>query len=345
MPELRGLGGQRIHHHQPFQLGQRCHHPVLVGQCGNGVEALAHVAVDLALPHQVEHLEDVVLGNVQFRQVVVGPVVLGRGVGAVPGFHQADVELAVVLPVGQLPRTHRLARPLVDVGRVVLLGIPRQGQVARQQVGKQAEVGQALDIGVPAQGVHAAAGHADVAQQQLRHGAGADHLRAHRVLGPAQGVHDGHGLALEILHAVDTRLAVGGDHGHAAAAQHGDGFHRHAIGADDDRGIAEGAAHQGVSGADLLGHVYPALAGDEGDSQVLLGVVTLVLGDDPGREGRRVRRRRQQVGDFLGRGLYGRGGQGKGKQRGVDQGLEHLQLLLGIQVGWTVSATRSLRRP
>ncbi|MCY1355372.1 hypothetical protein D9M69_417920 [compost metagenome] len=102
------------------------------------------------------------------------------------------MELAVVLPVGHLPRPHRLARPLVDVGRVVLLGIPRQGQVARQQVGKQAEVGQALDVGVAAQGVHAAAGHADVAQQQLHHGAGADHLRAHRVLGPAQGVHDGH---------------------------------------------------------------------------------------------------------------------------------------------------------
>ncbi|MNL16997.1 hypothetical protein D3C87_1380660 [compost metagenome] len=123
LPELRGLGGQRIHHHQPFQLGQRRHHPVLVGQCGNGVEALAHVAVDLALPHQVEHLEDVILGNVQFRQVVVGPVVLGRGVGAVPGFHQADVEFAVVLPVGQLPRTQRLLRALDDVGVVVLFGI------------------------------------------------------------------------------------------------------------------------------------------------------------------------------------------------------------------------------
>ena len=44
----------------------------------------------------------------------------------------------------------------------------------------QPEVGQALDVGVPAQRVHAAAGDADVAQQQLHHRAAADHLRADR---------------------------------------------------------------------------------------------------------------------------------------------------------------------
>ncbi|MNG15681.1 hypothetical protein D3C84_995260 [compost metagenome] len=86
---------------------------------------MAHVAVYLALPHQVEHLEDVVLGDVQFRQVLVSPVVLGGGVGAVPGLHQADVELAVVLPVGQLPRPQRLLGALDDVGVVILFGITR----------------------------------------------------------------------------------------------------------------------------------------------------------------------------------------------------------------------------
>ncbi|MNL16998.1 hypothetical protein D3C87_1380670 [compost metagenome] len=135
LPELRGLGGQRIHHHQPFQLGQCRHHPVLVRQCGNRVEALAHVAVDLALAHQVEHLENVVLGDVQFRQIVVGPIVLDRSVGAIPGFHQADVELAVVLPVGQLPRPQRFLRAFVDVGGVILFGIAWECQVTRQRVG------------------------------------------------------------------------------------------------------------------------------------------------------------------------------------------------------------------
>ncbi|MNF58356.1 hypothetical protein D3C84_399080 [compost metagenome] len=191
-PELRGLGGQRVHDHQVLELGEAGGDLGLVGEGADGVEALAEVAVDLAVVHQVEHLEHVVAGDIQLGQPVVAPVVLDGGRLAEPGLHQADVELAVVLPIGHLPRPHRFAGALVDVGGVVLFGVARQGQVARQQVGQQAEVGQALDVGVAAQGVHPAAGHADVAQQQLHHGAGADHLRAHRMLGPAQGIHDGH---------------------------------------------------------------------------------------------------------------------------------------------------------
>ena len=215
-PELRGFGGQRVHHHQPLEFGQRRHHPVLVGQRGDRVEALAHVAVDLALPHQVEHLEDVVVGNVQFRQVLVAPVVLGRGVGAVPGFHQADVELAVVLPIGQLPRTQRFLRPFDDVGVVILLGVARQRQVTGQRVGQQPQVGQPLDVGVAAQGIHAPARHADVAQQQLHHGGAADDLRPDGVLGPAQGIENRHGLARlrtrgdffpYFLHGIDRHAA------------------------------------------------------------------------------------------------------------------------------------------
>ncbi|MNM72825.1 hypothetical protein D3C81_845270 [compost metagenome] len=105
-------------------------------------------------------------------------MILGGGIGAVPGLHQADVELAVVLPVGHLPGTQRLECTFGNVGVVILFGLGRQGQVTRQQVGQQAEVGQALDVGVPAQGVDAPARHADVAQQQLHHGRATDHLRA-----------------------------------------------------------------------------------------------------------------------------------------------------------------------
>ncbi len=105
------------------------------------------------------------------------------------------MEFLVVLPVGQLPRAQWLGGAFGDVRGVVLLGLQRQGHVARQQVGEQPQVGQALDVGVPAQGIHTATGHADVAEQQLHHGAGADHLRTGRMLRPAQGVHDGHDLA------------------------------------------------------------------------------------------------------------------------------------------------------
>src|SRR5690606_24004601 len=92
----------------------------------------------------------------QLGQVVEAPVVFRLGSGTVPGLHQADVELAVVLPVGHLPRAQRLGGALGDVGRVILLGIQPQGQVTRQQVGEQAQVGQALDVGMPAQRVDAA---------------------------------------------------------------------------------------------------------------------------------------------------------------------------------------------
>ena len=43
------------------------------------------------------------------------------------------------------------------------------------------------------QGVNAASGHADIAQQELYQRRGADHLGAYRVLGPPQGVHEGGG--------------------------------------------------------------------------------------------------------------------------------------------------------
>ncbi len=164
----------------------------LVGNGGQRVETLAEVAVQLPLVHQFKHLEHVV-DLVQLGQPVEAPVVLLGGGGAEPAFHQADVELAVVLPVGHLAGAERLEGPLADVGLEVGLLFAWQGQVTRQEVGQQPQVGKPLDVGVPSQGVHPASRHAHVAQQELHHGRGTDHLRSHRVLGPAEGVHEGQG--------------------------------------------------------------------------------------------------------------------------------------------------------
>ncbi len=71
--------------------------------------------------------------------------------------------------------------------------IRRQRQVTRQAVGEQAEVGQTLNVGVTAQGVHTAARHAHVAKQQLDHRHGTDVLRADGMLRPAQCVQEGSG--------------------------------------------------------------------------------------------------------------------------------------------------------
>ena len=70
-------------------------------------------------------------------------------------------------------------------------------------------VGGALDVRVAAQRVHAAAGAADVAEQQLQHRRGADDLRAEGVLRPADGVDDRRRL-LHVAVFADRREQIGG---------------------------------------------------------------------------------------------------------------------------------------
>ena len=66
-------------------------------------------------------------------------------------------------------------------------------------------VGRALNVGVPAQGIHAAAGAANIAHQQLQHRRRADDLRAEAVLRPAHRIDDGG----DLLHV--AVLADGGE--------------------------------------------------------------------------------------------------------------------------------------
>ncbi|MOA10160.1 hypothetical protein D3C78_1300370 [compost metagenome] len=123
-------------------------------------------------------------------------------------------------------------------------------------------------------------------------------------------------------------LGIGGDHGHAAGTQHRDRAHRNPVGPHHDRGIAEGTAEHGVTGADLFGHVHAALGGDEGHVQVPGCVVALLLRDDPWGERRRGRWRRQQV-SHVGRLRLGGEGHAQAERDGGDlaealkQRLEH----------------------
>ncbi len=218
LPELAGLGGQWIHDHQPLELRQSIQHLRLVREGREDVEALAEGAGHLALGHVVDRIEHVVQRLGELRQPVVAPVVLGAGGITVERLHHADEEPLVVLPVRHLVGQQRLAHLLPDVVLIALGASRRQRHVAGQQVGEQADVGQPLDVGVPAQRVDPASRHTHVAQQQLDHGTGADHLRADGMLGPAQGIEDGHGLVgrralrqqfpklqnLGLRHATDT---------------------------------------------------------------------------------------------------------------------------------------------
>jgi hypothetical protein len=120
-----------------------------------------------------------------------------------------------------------------------------------------------------------------------------------RVIGGVGVGHHGDGLALQVPERLDAAVLVHADHGQRTGAQHGDRLDRHAVGAHDDRRVADRAADHGVARADLLGDVDAAAGGNERDLQVLRGVIALLLRHHPGGEGQRVRRRRQQVGDFF----------------------------------------------
>ena len=120
------------------------------------------------------------------RQVVEAEVVLRRRRVAPVRLEQAD---AVGVGVGPEALRRRGAGRCRSTRRGS--GGPwrvRHRQVAGQQVEQRRDVGRALDAGVPAQRHDAAAGAADVAEQQLQDRAGADVLHADAVLGPAHRV-------------------------------------------------------------------------------------------------------------------------------------------------------------
>ena len=100
-------------------------------------------------------------------------------------------------------------RDALHPGVEILVGRGRDLQIARQIVEDAGDIGGALNVGVAAQSVDAAAGAADVAQQQLQHRGGADDLRAEAVLRPADGVDDGRDL-LHVAVLADGREQVGG---------------------------------------------------------------------------------------------------------------------------------------
>ena len=110
--------------------------------------------------------------------VVEGELVALRGRVAVPRLEQADHELPVVRrrrssASSGAPSWARSARR----SRRGCAGPARDPQVAGQDLPRDRVVGVALDVGVAALGVHAAARAPHVAEQELEHRAGADELR------------------------------------------------------------------------------------------------------------------------------------------------------------------------
>src|SRR5437899_6513617 len=145
---------------------------------------------------------------VHLGQIVEGPVVLfGRGI-AVHGLEKADSNFWCVRPVVErLPDTGlgRFGGDPLDVGLEVRIRGNRNFQVTRQIVEDPRHIRGALNVGVAAESVYAAARAPDVAEQQLQHGGGADGLCPRRMLRPAHRVND----RANLLHV--TVFANGGE--------------------------------------------------------------------------------------------------------------------------------------
>ena len=183
-----------------------------VGRPHGRVLAQHEHAVHVAVEHPEHGRVDRVVAG-QPRQVVEAVLVAGVGVLAPPRLEQAGRVRLHVAPEAA-GRGVQLEEPLEAVVRVRV----RHRDVAGEDVVERRDVGRPLDRRVAAQREDAAAGAADVAQQQLDDRGGADDLHADGVLRPADRVADRRralaaGVAAQRLgDATGTRRAVHAAH-------------------------------------------------------------------------------------------------------------------------------------
>ena len=179
-PERRGLGLPDLLDHQRLELRHRLERQLEIGQRDRGILADDPEHLQLAGERVLEHRHGaVVLGGVALGQPLVAVVVLGGGGVSEKCLERVDEVAAVGDAV--------LAHVVVDRR----LGIGRRVEVARVVVVEHRHVARALHVRLAAQRVDAAAGLADVAEQQLQDRERPDPLHAGRVLGHAERVEDG----------------------------------------------------------------------------------------------------------------------------------------------------------
>src|SRR5579864_827118 len=123
-----------------------------------------------------------------------GPVVFLLGGITVQRLQERNSKFGCVRPVIEripLFGLGSLWRDASDIGVEIRVRWRGNFQVARQDIEYTRKIGRALNIGVAAKGIDAAAGASHIAEQKLRHGRGADNLRTEGVLGPAHRVNNG----------------------------------------------------------------------------------------------------------------------------------------------------------
>ena len=193
-PELRAGRRQRVHHREPLEVAERRHHLVGVGTDAGRRHTRQDDAFHLLLERLVVDRDPRRVRG-RLRDEVERVLVLVRRRVAVPGLEETDHELPIVR-AEEVPRVRveLLGCALGDVVVEVLLARRRDAQVAGQDLPRDRVVGIALDVGVTALGVHAAARPPHVAEQELEQCGRANELATGRVLRQPDRVNDRHHL-------------------------------------------------------------------------------------------------------------------------------------------------------
>ncbi len=202
LPEGGRLGLDILDDNHPLQFRQRGDHLLGVRPEADRVHAERDETFGAGLlsagPHGRAAVHVIVdvhprVVAVDLRQPAIAPVVVLRRCVAVERLQHRDHELRVVLPVvhrrpGLFVERGRHSRGVVVGQRLQLAG--GSLEIAGKDLGVARGVGGPLDVRVPAEGIHAAARPADVAEKELQHCRGADDLDAGRVLRPSERVGD-----------------------------------------------------------------------------------------------------------------------------------------------------------
>ena len=107
-PEPGSFCIQRVDYDEEFQFAQRLSDLPSVRERLQRIEALADVAVHLAIRHHLKGADDIIHGDVKLRQPIVRPVIVSsRGI-AINRLLEADDKLPIILPVTRLAGTQRL---------------------------------------------------------------------------------------------------------------------------------------------------------------------------------------------------------------------------------------------
>ena len=195
VPERGRFVVEQVDADHPLELGKGFAVFTRVGSAAGRVLAPSEKALQLAGGHFVEDGQPEVVGHL-FACIHLGheTVAFSRLHIRVHGLQEAGDVFRPVLPPVDAHGVVGLGRKGLVVGRQIRKAAVGHGQVARPAFGEHALVRGPLHVGFAAQGVDPAPGNAHVAQQKLHNGHGPDVLHPNRMLGPAQGVHDGPGF-------------------------------------------------------------------------------------------------------------------------------------------------------